>query len=91
MTKVLFILGMAACTQLSALLPPVWQNVAELKAILQDQQLNQFLDSAELIQKIEKTETGWAIVTNRSTTYADITPEKQAMPGPEKFSIHFRK
>ncbi len=76
---------------LGALLPPVWQDVAELKEILSDKRLNQYLDSAELIQSIERIDGGWKITTNRASLIAKIRPEPQSMPGPEKFSITFER
>jgi hypothetical protein len=91
MRQLLFFVALAATTTVSALLPPVWQDVAELKAILNDSRLNQLLDSGESLQGIEKQPTGWLIRTDKSIVFATVHPEKQTMPGPEKFSIEFTK
>ncbi len=91
MKQLLFFLALGATSALTALLPPVWQDVAELKAILNDSKLNQFLESGESLQGIEKQPTGWILRTNKSVVFATIHPEKQSMPGAEKFSIEFTK
>jgi hypothetical protein len=91
MKKSLFIINLFLISSLSAVLPPVWQDVAELKEILNDKRLNQYLDSAELIQSIDRIEGGWKITTNRSSLIARIQPQPQSMPGPEKFSITFER
>lgn len=89
--KPFFFLAIFATTTLSALLPPVWQDVAEIKAILNDTRLNQYLESGESLQTIEKQPTGWLLRTNESIIFVEVHPEKQSMPGPEKFSIEFKK
>lgn len=90
--KKLVVAALCLCVlPLTAVLPPVWQNVAELKAILTDPALNQELDSAELIQSINRIENGWEIRTNKQTVIAEITPQPQSMPGPERFKVTFKK
>lgn len=91
MKQLLFFLALVATSALTALLPPVWQDVAEIKAILNDERLNQYLDSGETLEKIEKQPTGWLFRTNKSILFVEIHPEKQSMPGPEKFTIEFNK
>lgn len=76
---------------LSAVLPPVWQDVAEIKAVLTDPALTQHLDSAELIQSITRIEKGWEIHTNKQTVIAEIVPQPQSTPGPERFKVTFSK
>lgn len=72
-----------------ALLPPVWQGVAEVKAILNSKELNQYLDSGDILEGITKHEDGWLISTNRSQVFVKVAPEPQNMPGPEKFHLEF--
>lgn len=72
-----------------ALLPPAWQSVAELQAILQNEQLKNYLQSGDLIEKIQRTNNGWIISTNHSEIMAIVTPESQSIPGPQKFTINF--
>lgn len=72
-------------------LPPAWQNVAEIKAILNNPELSHVLDSADLIESISKTEEGWKIITNHGEIAVKINPIPQAMPGPEQFTLEFSK
>lgn len=72
-----------------ALLPPVWQGVAEVKAILNSTELNQYLDSGDILESISKHEEGWIIQTNRSFIYVKVKQEPQSSPGPEKFHLEF--
>ena len=74
---------------LFAALPPAWQGVKELEAILQDQALSRHLDSGDYIEGINRTETGWAITTNHGHVKIDVTPLPQDMPGPIKFKLDF--
>jgi len=74
-----------------ALLPPLWEGVAEIKAILSDEQLKDYLDSADIIESISKTSSGYLIKTNRSELEAIVEFRPQGMPGPAKFDIKFVK
>ena len=80
-----------AHTSLSAALPPAWQHVAEVKAILNDPQLKYLLTSGDLIQEIKKSEDGWTIITNHHELHARVVYKQQSMPGPAKFIIEFDK
>lgn len=76
---------------LSALLPPAWEGVAELKAILNEKELANYLDSGDILQEVSKTEEGWLITTNRSYIAVRIIPLPQMQPGPEKFKLEFKR
>lgn len=77
------------CGSLSAALPPLWQNVAELKAILEDKELGATLQSGDAIESIEKTENGWVIKTNHRTAKIEVKVEPAKMPGPAKFTLQW--
>lgn len=79
-----------ACNSLTAVLPPLWQNVAELKAILEDRSLGNHLQSGDVIESIEKIDNGWFIKTNHRSVNAIVHYEPQQMPGPAKFKIEFQ-
>lgn len=72
-----------------ALLPPVWQGVAEIRAIVNSKELNQYLDSGDILESITKHEEGWIIQTNRSSVFVKVKEEPQDRPGPEKFHLEF--
>lgn len=76
---------------LSAALPPLWQNVAELKSILSDKKLGDYLDSGEAIIVIKKTEKGWLFVTNHHELPVHVIYKDAKMPGPAEFDIKFGK
>lgn len=69
-----------------AALPPAWEAVREIKAILDDNQLNHYLDSGEIVNKIERTEEGWAIQTNRSRISITVKTLPQSVPAPPTLS-----
>lgn len=90
MKKFAFILlASLAMAQAEALLPPLYQGSLEIKAILGDEQLGQKLGAGEVITKIEKTDQGYDITTNKHTlpVYVDYEPAK--MPGPAHYKIRF--
>lgn len=72
-----------------AALPPLWEDVKELKAILDDPQLGSSLQSGESILKIKRTEKGWLIVTNKNHLAIQVVPQQQDKMGPAKFSLEF--
>lgn len=72
-----------------AILPPVWQGVAEVRAILDSSELNQHLNSGDILESIIKNDDGWTIQTNRNSIHVKVVPEPQNMPGKEKFHIEF--
>lgn len=82
--------AIAVTLPLFSILPPAWQDVAELKAILEDRHIDEYLQSGDVILQIAKSDHGWTIVTNHSKFYADVVPLPQKMIGPEKFEIRFR-
>ncbi len=75
----------------SAALPPLWQNVAELKSILSDEHLGSHLESGESIILIKKTEKGWLIITNHHELPVHIKYKEATMPGPAQYDIEFGK
>lgn len=74
-----------------ALLPPLYQSVKEYKALLNDPRLEKNLSSGELIQNIERTETGFEVTTNKQVLKVAVIYKKQRMPGPAEFQLEFQK
>lgn len=75
--------------QCGAALPPLWQNVAELKAILEDKRLGEKLESGEVIMEIENTDASWLITTNHNQLSVNVVYGKRDMPGPATFTLEF--
>lgn len=85
----LTILASLALTQAEALLPPLYQGSTELKAILGDEQLGQKLGAGDVITKIEKTDQGYTITTNKHKMEVFVVYEPAKQPGPAHYKIHF--
>lgn len=73
-----------------AALPPLFEDIAEIKAILEDQQLGQLLESGDSIMEIKKVEKGFLIKTNHHKLFAHVIYRPSRMPGPAQFEIEFK-
>lgn len=88
----LLLLGLIALSGVTeAILPPAWEAVREIKTLLDAKDLKSYLDSAEIIQSIERVPDGWVINTNRSKIFIHIQKLPQNRPGPEEFELKFSK
>lgn len=76
---------------LSAALPPLFQDLSELHAVLNDKLLGQRLSSGEPIKSIIHVENGYWIITNKSKLLAEIVYEPSTKPGPAKFTVKFNE
>lgn len=74
-----------------ALLPPLYDSISAYKELLGSQELGKKLDESESIIDIEKTETGFLIITNKSTLVVDLAREPQNQPGPAKYRLEFHE
>jgi hypothetical protein len=93
MKKVLlsvFLLTLFQCHAFAAL-PPLWQGVQELKVILADKRLGNYLDAGDVITAIKKNEKGWIIITNKKRVTAEVSYESSSKPGPVQFSVKFKE
>ncbi len=81
---------MALSAPLPALLPPLYQSTAEIKAILSDEKLSDVLQSGDLILDIKRTDNGYLIVTNQREVEAQIVYKKNHAVGPAKFDIVYK-
>lgn len=91
MKKLIVMLGamMALNGAASAVLPPLWQGVAELKSMLNDKRFGETLQSGEVIQEIKKTDNGWRITTNKSEVDVHVVYQHASKPGPAQFVLEF--
>lgn len=72
-----------------ALLPPLAQSIAELKAILHHEQLQHDLGMSNRIESITKTDHNYAIDTSSSQLIVDIVYKPMKHPGPAQFELKF--
>jgi hypothetical protein len=68
--------------QAEAVLPPLYQTSSEIKAIMVDEQLGEKLQSGEVIEKIEKTDQGYTITTNKSSLAVKVLLNNLLGPNP---------
>ena len=78
-----------SCSMIFSALPPLFEDIAEIKAILEDNKLGQFLQSGESIQVIRKVEKGYVIKTNHHKLFAEVIYRPNTKPGPALFEIEF--
>lgn len=76
--------------EIFAALPPLFENIAEIKAILDDQRLGDLLESGETIKEIKKVEKGYIIKTNQHKLLVRVVYKPISMPGPAKFDLEFK-
>jgi hypothetical protein len=74
-----------------AILPPLWQGTAEIKAIIEDKRFGENLQSGEVIEEIKRTETGWLVRTNKNELRVTITYLPATRPGPAQFEMEFER
>jgi hypothetical protein len=88
---ILFIFCFLSHTIAEAVLPPLWNSVREIQAILKDEQLGHFLTSADLIEEIRKEGDGYYILGSQHACRVQViyTPLPQGMVGPSPFHLVF--
>lgn len=75
---------------LSAALPPLYQEINEIKAILDDEKLSHYLSSGDLILSINRVEKGYVILTNHDQKLvAEVVYDQNRKIGPAQFQIVF--
>ncbi len=87
----MFLLTFCIASQTFGALPPLYQSLKELKAVLESPELSNKLTSADYIEEIRRTDEGFLIKTNKHTIQAKLVVEPQGMPGPTKFHVIFEE
>jgi hypothetical protein len=82
---ILSILAMPLC----AALPPFAEAKREVKAILESEELAEFIPYSDCLEQIIKTENGYRIITNKREVEATIHYEENSNMGTKKFSIEY--
>lgn len=83
---IIFIL---TCLPLNAVLPPLYQDIKEIQAILDKATKDEIFHSGVVIQEITRSPPGYIIITNEFVLPITINYEKPSMPGPASFTVHF--
>lgn len=72
-----------------AALPPLAQSQREIQALLTDPHLQEGLGSAESIQEVIRTETGYVVMTQNYSMRVDVIYGETTRPGPVPFQLQF--
>lgn len=87
-TLLIALIGMGT-TPGEAILPPLYQGIRELQAILSAPEIGQKLESGDVIEKIIRTDTGFKIVTNKREVVIHIEYSHNQKIGPADFMLKF--
>lgn len=87
MLRFLIVTALFSFSSLTAVLPPLYSTIDEIKAILNSAELSQHLTSADAIMAIEKNENGWTIHGFHHSVNVEVIYLKQDMPGPAKYKL----
>ena len=74
-------------TSLSAVLPPLYQGINELKDLLNEPKLGELLQSGEVIEEIKKVDNGYLIITNKHELLAEVVYQTNRRVGPAEYTI----
>jgi hypothetical protein len=74
---------------LHAALPPFYQSLREMEAVLTDPRLHELLGSAEMIQQVSKTDEGYLVLTQNYLVRVDLRYLPAKMLGPAHFELEF--
>lgn len=92
MKKFIFLLFFLFILQTAhAALPPLYQSLREIKAIISYERLINELGSAEAVIGIKKVENGYLVKTFRYELKVDVIYIPQEMVGPAKFELKFNQ
>lgn len=89
MKKVFLGIMLMGVSTIQAVLPPLYETLAEYKALLENPQLARSLNSGEAIESIQRTDKQFLIITNKRVVTIDIIYEHQDFPGPRRFHFEF--
>jgi hypothetical protein len=89
MKRGIVLIALMAHTLLEGALPPFWQDVAEIKKILEDSKLDQYFESPMQIDAILRKDEGWEIQSEKKRVLVKVKPISQDFPGPQKFTLEF--
>ncbi|MEI6531795.1 MAG: hypothetical protein WCN87_03135 [Chlamydiota bacterium] len=91
MKRVFLLLTLICSLPLMAVLPPLAQSLREIKALAQDPELYSLLGSAEMIENITKTSTGYLITGSSKQVAATISylPATKGRVGPASFEFTY--
>lgn len=72
-----------------ALLPPLYEGIKEVKTILASSELSQKLQSGEILEKIQKNDSGYVITTSQHQLQVDVIYSQTGKIGPAEYELRF--
>lgn len=78
-------------SNLESALPPLYESIAEYKALLVLPELPSHLGTSEIIQDIQRNANGFVITTTNKTLNIDLVYDPVDHPGPAKFHFIIRQ
>ena len=76
---------------LFAALPPLAQSSREIQALVADSRIHTLLGSAEAIEEIIRTASGYVVMTKKNLLRVDVEYQSASRPGPVPFKLHFHE
>jgi hypothetical protein len=92
MKKIFFLLF--ACLHFStaySILPPLYQSLEEIRAITQNQELQNYLPEGMPILEIKKVQTGYLLTTRDLQLFVEIKYLPATGLGPQQFKMIFHQ
>jgi hypothetical protein len=89
MKKILLLIVSILTINLYGLLPPFYQSLDEIKAIINSDELIENANSAFPILEIKKVQKGYLIITSDYLQLVEINNKDQDKTGPAKFDLFF--
>lgn len=82
------ILAFVICNVADAALPPLAQEIKEMKALLDDPRFYSYIKNG-IIERIEKTQAGYLIITSNAAFEVKVKYAPSQRPGPAQFELIF--
>lgn len=90
MKKLIAICLVCISAHLSAALPPFAQSVRELDAILNGEEIKNYVPVGDMILQITRTPPGYILITNKRIVLIDVIYCPDSGIGPVKFKLIFK-
>jgi hypothetical protein len=87
--KLLLFTSLLSFLPIEGLLPPLYEGIKELQTLLASPLLAQKLQAGDVIEKIEKTEKGYKVTTNKRELEITLHYSSDHKIGPADFTLEF--
>ena len=91
MKKFIILLLFVFAVKANALLPPLYQSLKEIDAIISNEQLKEELGSAEAVLEIKRVKDGYLVLTRQYMLKVEVIYIPRKIIGPAKFELRFHE